>query len=234
MRLLEAAGLPPGVINLVPGDGLAVSEVALAHPAPRRHPLHRLDADVQAPVARGRGEPRQLPRLPAARRRDRRQGLRPRAPVGRRRRAADGAGPRRVRVPGAEVLGRLARLRPAARCGAGSQDDLVDVSRGADRWARHRLLELHGRGDRRAGLRASTWRRSSAPGAPAASRSWPAASYDDSEGWFVRPTVLLGEDPTDEMFSTEYFGPILAVHVFDDARYDEVLDAARRRRRRTR
>src|SRR4051794_27260638 len=32
MRLLEAAGLPPGVINLVHGDGLAVSEVALAHP----------------------------------------------------------------------------------------------------------------------------------------------------------------------------------------------------------
>src|SRR5436305_3389761 len=32
MRLLEAAGLPPGVINLVPGDGRAVSEVALTHP----------------------------------------------------------------------------------------------------------------------------------------------------------------------------------------------------------
>ena len=30
MRLLEAAGLPPGVINMVTGDGLAVSEVALA------------------------------------------------------------------------------------------------------------------------------------------------------------------------------------------------------------
>src|SRR5918992_513674 len=32
MRLLEAAGLPPGVVNLLPGDGRAVSEVALAHP----------------------------------------------------------------------------------------------------------------------------------------------------------------------------------------------------------
>jgi 1-pyrroline-5-carboxylate dehydrogenase len=31
MRLLEAAGLPPGVINLVTGDGQAVSEVALPH-----------------------------------------------------------------------------------------------------------------------------------------------------------------------------------------------------------
>src|SRR5205085_11789745 len=32
MRLLEAAGLPPGVINLVTGDGQAVSEVALTDP----------------------------------------------------------------------------------------------------------------------------------------------------------------------------------------------------------
>ncbi len=32
MQLLEAAGLPPGVINLLAGDGVAVSEVALADP----------------------------------------------------------------------------------------------------------------------------------------------------------------------------------------------------------
>src|SRR3954449_4836220 len=32
MRLLEEAGLPPGVINMVTGDGHAVSEVALVHP----------------------------------------------------------------------------------------------------------------------------------------------------------------------------------------------------------
>ncbi len=33
MRLFEAAGLPPGVINMVTGDGAAVSNVALPHPA---------------------------------------------------------------------------------------------------------------------------------------------------------------------------------------------------------
>src|SRR3990170_1846385 len=32
MRLLEAAGLPPGVINFIPGDSGAVSQVALNHP----------------------------------------------------------------------------------------------------------------------------------------------------------------------------------------------------------
>ncbi len=33
MRLLEAAGLPPGVINFIPGDGSAVSQAALTHPS---------------------------------------------------------------------------------------------------------------------------------------------------------------------------------------------------------
>jgi 1-pyrroline-5-carboxylate dehydrogenase len=31
MKLLEAAGLPPGVINFVPGDAVAISDVALSH-----------------------------------------------------------------------------------------------------------------------------------------------------------------------------------------------------------
>jgi 1-pyrroline-5-carboxylate dehydrogenase len=47
--------------------------------------------------------------------------------------------------------------------------------------------------------------------------------YDDAQGYFVRPTVLLSDDPTDEAFRREYFGPILAVHVFDDDRWDDVL-----------
>ena len=52
LRLLQEAGLPPGVINLLTGDGVAVSEVALHHPVPiqTRHPggiqaLH-LDSNV--------------------------------------------------------------------------------------------------------------------------------------------------------------------------------------------
>ena len=49
-------------------------------------------------------------------------------------------------------------------------------------------------------------------------------TYDDTEGYFVRPTVVESTDPTDEMFTTEYFGPILAVHVYDDRQYSKVLD----------
>ncbi|MGB8202076.1 MAG: aldehyde dehydrogenase family protein, partial [Pseudonocardiaceae bacterium] len=47
---------------------------------------------------------------------------------------------------------------------------------------------------------------------------------DDSVGWFVQPTVLLGADPKHEVFATEYFGPILAVHVYSDSDYAAILD----------
>jgi 1-pyrroline-5-carboxylate dehydrogenase len=49
-------------------------------------------------------------------------------------------------------------------------------------------------------------------------------TYDDSVGYFVRPTILEIDDPEHEVFSTEYFGPILAVHVYADSKYDKVLD----------
>jgi 1-pyrroline-5-carboxylate dehydrogenase len=47
---------------------------------------------------------------------------------------------------------------------------------------------------------------------------------DDSVGYFVRPTIVESTDPTDQMFSDEYFGPILAVHVYDDARFEQVVE----------
>jgi 1-pyrroline-5-carboxylate dehydrogenase len=47
---------------------------------------------------------------------------------------------------------------------------------------------------------------------------------DDSQGWFVRPTIVLGTDPTDEVFRTEFFGPILGVFVYEDAEWDRVLE----------
>ena len=54
MRLFQEAGLPDGVINLVYGSGATIGDAALAQPAPRRHPLHRLDAGLQRDVAHGR------------------------------------------------------------------------------------------------------------------------------------------------------------------------------------
>ena len=57
-----------------------------------------------------------------------------------------------------------------------------------------------------------------------AATAWPCSmTSDDSEGYFIRPTVLVGTDPENEIFTTEYFGPILGVYVFDDGDYDTVL-----------
>jgi 1-pyrroline-5-carboxylate dehydrogenase len=49
---------------------------------------------------------------------------------------------------------------------------------------------------------------------------------DDGDGWFVRPTLLQGSDPTHDIFTTEYFGPVLGLFVYDDADYDEVVRQA--------
>lgn len=49
-------------------------------------------------------------------------------------------------------------------------------------------------------------------------------TYDDSEGYFVRPTVVVVQDPEHEMLTTEYFGPILAVLVYEDDDFEGMLD----------
>ena len=46
---------------------------------------------------------------------------------------------------------------------------------------------------------------------------------DDSIGYFVQPTVVESSDPEHEVFRTEYFGPLLAVHVYDDANWADTL-----------
>lgn len=40
--------------------------------------------------------------------------------------------------------------------------------------------------------------------------------YDDSKGWFVRPTVVETKDPTSKFMREEIFGPFLCMYVYDD------------------
>ena len=125
MRLLQEAGLPDGVINLVYGAGATIGEAALASPRPRGRALHRLDARSSDACGStvGRNVAR-VPELPADRRRDRRQGLHPRPPVRGCGGGRDGDRSRRLRVPGPEVLRRVARCTSrrtsGPRCGTGS------------------------------------------------------------------------------------------------------------------
>ncbi len=49
-------------------------------------------------------------------------------------------------------------------------------------------------------------------------------SYDRSEGWYVRPSLIVSDNPKQDIFVTEYFGPILGIFVYEDAEFEGVLD----------
>jgi 1-pyrroline-5-carboxylate dehydrogenase len=47
---------------------------------------------------------------------------------------------------------------------------------------------------------------------------------DDKDGWFVRPTLITTDDPTVRHMRDEFFGPIVTAHVFPDHAWSDVLD----------
>ncbi|MDO9021928.1 MAG: L-glutamate gamma-semialdehyde dehydrogenase [Deltaproteobacteria bacterium] len=47
--------------------------------------------------------------------------------------------------------------------------------------------------------------------------------HDDHAGYFIRPTLIRVADPGHALMHDELFGPVLAVFVYDDARYEDVL-----------
>jgi len=48
--------------------------------------------------------------------------------------------------------------------------------------------------------------------------------YDDSQGWFVDPTVIETRDPQFRLLREELFGPVVTTFVYDEKRWDETLD----------
>ncbi|MDX6523843.1 MAG: 1-pyrroline-5-carboxylate dehydrogenase, partial [Gaiellales bacterium] len=47
---------------------------------------------------------------------------------------------------------------------------------------------------------------------------------DDSEGYFVSPTVISTKDPGFDLMQRELFGPVVTAYVYDEKRYDETLE----------
>jgi 1-pyrroline-5-carboxylate dehydrogenase len=45
--------------------------------------------------------------------------------------------------------------------------------------------------------------------------------YDKSVGWFIEPTQLLTTNPDYETLTTELFGPVLTIYVYEDAQWAE-------------
>ncbi|MDT0269398.1 L-glutamate gamma-semialdehyde dehydrogenase [Streptomyces sp. DSM 44915] len=223
MRLLEEAGLPPGVINLVTGDGRAVSEVALPHPE-----LAGIHFTGSTPTFRTlwRGVAEHL------------DGYRnyPRV-VGETggkdfivaHPSADPAVLRTAIVRGAfEYQGQKCSAAsrayvPASIWEGGLRDELVAEVAG---------LTMGDPTDLGNFMAAVIDDRAFAKCRDAIERAKADPSceivvggeYDDSVGYFVRPTVLTCSDPENEVFTHEYFGPIIAVHVYPDEDFDAMLD----------
>jgi 1-pyrroline-5-carboxylate dehydrogenase len=222
MRLLEEAGLPPGVINLLPGDGKAVSKVALHDPGlagihftGSTATFQHLWNTVGTNIARYRGYPRLV--------------------------GETGGKDFVLAHPSADLdVLRAALVRGAfeyqgQKCSAASRayvprsvwdrlrDDLVTETEELTVGNVTDLRNFAGAViDRRAFDRQAELLRRAAddPGLTVIA----GGTCDDGVGYFVRPTVLVSGDPRHEVFRTEYFGPILAVYVYEDGDYDEVLE----------
>jgi 1-pyrroline-5-carboxylate dehydrogenase len=221
MMLLEDAGLPPGVINMLTGHGAPVSEVALSSPdlagihfTGSTAVFQKLWREVGENIASYRSYPRivgetggkdfvvahpsadiDVLRTALVRGAFEYQGQKCSAAS-------------RAYVP--RSLWPALRDAIAAETDAITMGDVNDMSNFMGAVIDERAFAKHKAAIERA--KADDTITVVAGG-----------SYDDSEGWFVRPTILESTDPDNEIFTTEYFGPILGVHVYDDADYDAML-----------
>ena len=221
LRLLEAAGLPPGVVNMLTGDGIAVSDVVLADP--RLSGIHFTGSTATfqhlwRTVGENIGRYRTYPRLVGETGGKDFVLAHP---------SADPAALATALVRGAfEYQGQ--KCSAASRAFVprslwdGMRDDFLGTVDGLEYGDVTDFRNFGGALiDARAYAKnvAAIDRAARTDGLDVVA----GGTYDDSQGWFVHPTVLLGQDPSDAAFCEEYFGPVLAVHVYDDAGWPDVL-----------
>ncbi|KAI7833682.1 1-pyrroline-5-carboxylate dehydrogenase [Kickxella alabastrina] len=48
--------------------------------------------------------------------------------------------------------------------------------------------------------------------------------FSDSEGFYIRPTIVLTTDPHNKLMKDEIFGPVLTVHVYEDAQFEDIIE----------
>jgi 1-pyrroline-5-carboxylate dehydrogenase len=220
MRLLTAAGLPPGVINLVHGPGPEISSVALSDPdlagihfTGSTATFQHLWQEVGSRITQYRSYPRIV--------------------------GETGGKDFVLAHPSADVdVLRTALVRGAfeysgQKCSAASRayvprsvwarlkDGLADVTSSLPVGAPTDFANFTSAviDDRAFAKHQAALSRAAATSGV---EILAGGKADDSVGYFVDPTVLVVGNPADEALTTEYFGPILAVHVFDDADFDQV------------
>lgn len=49
-------------------------------------------------------------------------------------------------------------------------------------------------------------------------------NYDDSEGYFIEPTLVRAHDPKFKTMAEEIFGPVLTVYVYENDKFEETLE----------
>lgn len=222
MQLLEEAGLPKGVINLVTGDGIAVSEVALHHRdlagihfTGSTPTFQHLWKTVGENIAKYRTYPRLVGETggkdfvvahPSADRAVLKTALT--------RGSFEFQGQKcsassRAYVP-ASIWNDGFREEFAAEVDGIKMGDVTDLSNFIGAVIDERAFAKN---------KAAIDRAAADPTCTIVA----GGTYDDSVGYFVRPTVVECTDPASEVFTTEYFGPFLAVHVYEDDKYEEML-----------
>lgn len=221
MRLLEAAGLPPGVINLLTGDGKAVSEVVLGHSklagihfTGSTGTFRYLWQQVGANITNYESYPRIV--------------------------GETGGKDYLLAHPSAQVDSLVtAMIRGAFEYQGQKCSALSRVYVAGSVWEECKPVLV----EKVQGLRI---------GSPVDFENFAAALidrkafdkvvavierakvdpvcniivggvYDDSVGYFVSPTVIECTDPGHELFSVEFFGPILAVYVYVDEDYESMF-----------
>jgi 1-pyrroline-5-carboxylate dehydrogenase len=225
MRLFEAAGLPPGVINLVTGDGLAVSDVALADPdlagihfTGSTKVFQHLWRTVGENISGYRSYPRIVGETGGKDFIVAHPSADPSALVTAMVRGAfEYQGQKCSAASRAYVPRSLwesgVRDQLAATTESLTYGDVTDFSNFGGAVIDDRAFARHAAALERA--KSSDVCEILAGG-----------TCDDSEGYFVRPTVIVSTDPTNEIFTTEYFGPILGVYVYDDGDFEQVVRQA--------
>jgi 1-pyrroline-5-carboxylate dehydrogenase len=48
--------------------------------------------------------------------------------------------------------------------------------------------------------------------------------YDGSEGYFIEPTIIVSKDPSSRLMQEEIFGPVLTICVYPENTFDETLE----------
>ena len=219
MKLLEAAGLPPGVINFIPGDPVAIGKVALEHRdlagvhfTGSTGVFNAMWKTIGANMASYRSYPRIV--------------------------GETGGKDFIVVHPSADPqVAAVAAVRGAfefqgQKCSAASRlyvprslwktmkESMVsmmqDIAVGDTRDFRNFMGAVI---DRKAFDRIGEYLADAKRNATVIQGGGARGDL----GWFIDPTLVETKDPSYRLMCEEIFGPVLTVHVYDDARWHETL-----------